>query len=173
MKMLSCLGLMVGLLMVVISPSPASAQACASQPTHTSGTSITNPAPGAVVTSPVMIAGIHTLTFEAVVPIRILDAAGNVLIDATTRVQRDSTAFETMVSFDVSAPTPACIVVYRENVAEGGLIPLVQIPVTLSPGAGLPPTGTERFILPLFGLGVALLGGGALVRRMILSQSLR
>jgi hypothetical protein len=45
--------------------------------------------------------------------------------------------YATSVEVSVSAPTPACVVVYRENLSGIGepLVPLVQVPVTLAPSA--------------------------------------
>jgi LPXTG-motif cell wall-anchored protein len=174
MKILYYLGLLVGLLLLVVSPAHAVTEACPSQPTDPSGSRITSPAPGATVASPVLIAGVHTRTFEANVPIQILDAAGNVIVSTfTTAFGGDPpTQFETTVTFNVSAPTLACIVVYSEVAPEpNGLlpfpgVPLVQIPVTLSPVGMLPDTGASSTLFPLLGLALALLFGGALVRHL-------
>ena len=164
MKILSRLGLLAMLLLVAASSTSAATAACASQPANPDGTTIAEPAPNAVVTSPFTIRGNYFGSFEGVVPIRILDASGTPLIDATTMNECCKLdPYESTVTFSVSAPTPACIVVYREIVRDGSLQPLAQIPVTLSPVATLPDTGTSSTLL-LVGLALVTLCIGALLR---------
>ncbi len=176
MKIIYQLGLLTGLLLFVAATTQAATAACAAQTTHPDGTTITNPAPGVVVTSPFTIRGMTSRAgvFEGVQPIRILDAAGNVLINATTNTGQccRQVPYESTVTFRVSAPTPACIVVYQEDLSGlTGDIPLVQIPVTLSPVGMLPDTGAASSFLPLLSLALMLVYGGVLVRRIFHYES--
>jgi LPXTG-motif cell wall-anchored protein len=170
MKVVYHLGLLVFLLTFTFSATSAATAACKSQPTNPDGWTITSPAPGAAVTSPFTIKGMVPGVFEGIVPIRILDASGNVLIDAGTNTGQCCipVPYESTVTFSVSAPTPACIVVYRYD-ASGltGDIPQVQIPVILSPAGILPDTGSSSILLPLLSLALALVGIGMLLRRML------
>ena len=72
----------------------------------------------------------------------------------------------------MGAPTPACVVVYRESGADGSLTPLAQIPVTLSPVPGIPGTGAPGVLsLPLLDLAaLVLLSMGVLLRRRTIRQ---
>jgi hypothetical protein len=167
MKRMYRLGLLVGLLLLTAA-STFAAPACPAQPTNPDGTTITAPAPDQVVPSTFTIKGMYFGSFEGVVPIQILDAGGAVLLTANAMNECCILApYERQVTVSVSAPTPACIVVYRESGADGSLTPLAQIPVTLSPVAELPPTGAAP-MLPLprvLVIAVALVSGGVLLRR--------
>ena len=156
--------LLVGLLLTV--SSAYAAPACPAQPTNADGTTIASPAPDQVVTSPVTVQGQYFGSFEGVVPIQILDAGGAVLrTDHAMNECCKLAPYERKVTFNVTAQTPACIVVYRESGADGSLTPLAQVPVTLSPAAHLPGTGAETSRLALlFGAALALVIGGIALR---------
>lgn len=152
--------------LLLATPSTYAAAACPSQPMNADGTSITSPAPNAVVTSPFTIKGNYYGSFEGVVPIRILDASGNAFIEANTMNECCVLArYSSKVSFTVGGSKPACIVVYRESGKDGSLTPLAQIPVTLSPVAGLPNTGETPLWLALLALAATILAAGLALRR--------
>ncbi len=141
--------------------------ACPAQPSNADGTTITSPAADQAVTSPVTVKGAYFGSFEGVVPIRILGANGAVLVEASANNECCVLSpYERKISFSVSAPTPACVVVYRESGADGSLTMLAQVPVTLTPGAGLPPTGAGAAspLLLLALAALALAAGGLLWR---------
>src|SRR3712207_3594318 len=105
MKVVCRLSLLVLLLLFAASSTSAATAACASQPTNPDGTTIAEPAPNAVVTSPFTVRGNYFGSFEGVVPIRILDASGQALIDATTRNECCKLdPYQSTVTFSVSAP---------------------------------------------------------------------
>jgi LPXTG-motif cell wall-anchored protein len=170
MKHVARLGTLV-LLLVLLTSNVAAAPACPAQPSNPDGTTIARPAPDQLVTSPFTISGQYFGSFEGVVPIHVLDASGAVLLDVNAMNECCKLApYERQVTFSVSAPTPACIVVYRESGADGSLTPLAQIPVTLSPVAGMPNTG-EPAGFPLWlalGLALVLVGAGAALRRRMM-----
>jgi LPXTG-motif cell wall-anchored protein len=102
------------------------------------------------------------------VPIHILDANGGVILNVNAMNECCKLApYERQVSFSVAAPTPACIVVYRESGADATLTPLVRIPITLSPIAQMPNTGAATTLsVPLaFGTALGLVSAGVLLRR--------
>jgi hypothetical protein len=170
MKRAFQIGLLVGLLALLTS-SAAAAAACPAQPTNSDGTTITNPGPDQVVTSPFTISGQYFGSFEGVVPIHILDAGGGVLLDVNAMNECCKLApYEREVTFTVQAATPACIVIYRESGADGSLTPLAQVPVTLAPAMRLPGTGSATLPpLPLvIVIALALASAGILLRRRIL-----
>jgi hypothetical protein len=165
-------GIVVGLFVLLVA-SVSAAPACPAQPTNPDGTTITSPTPDQVVASPFTVKGMYFGSFEGVVPIQILDASGTVLL--STHAMNECCildAYEQEVTVKVSAPTPACVVVYRESGADGSLTPLAQVPVTLSPVVGLPGTGgLDTLPLPLLALvALALLSGGVLLRRRLVRQ---
>jgi LPXTG-motif cell wall-anchored protein len=160
--------LLVGLLLTV--SSAYAAPACPAQLSNADGTTIASPAPEQLVTSPVMVQGDYFGSFEGVVPIQILDASGAVLrTDHAMNECCKLAPYQRKVTFNVTAQTSACIVVYRESGADGSLTPLAQVPVTLSPAAQLPGTGAETSpVGPLFGAALALMLGGILMRRRLI-----
>ena len=80
--------------------------------------------------------------------------------------------YEESIRFSVGAPTQACIVVYFEDIEEGGLTPLAQVPVTLASSAPLPGTGSADAMLPWLALLVpVLLGSGYLLRKYVSQRS--
>jgi len=162
--------LLVGLLLTV--SSAYAAPACPAQPSNADGTTIASPAPDQLVTSPVTVRGDYFGSFEGVVPIQILDASGAVLrADQAMNECCKLAPYERKVTFNVTAQTPACIVVYRESGADGSLTPLAQVPVTLSPAAQLPGTGAETSpVALLFGVALALTLGGMLLRCHFMRQ---
>jgi LPXTG-motif cell wall-anchored protein len=112
--------------------------------------------------------------YEATVPLRILDAAGNVLIDATTTASGSATVirYGSYVTFNVSTPTPACIQMYHVNAATGEVIVRAQIPVTLAPSeveldtpVRLPDTGETNSRAALVVIAALFLGAGMLGTR--------
>jgi hypothetical protein len=158
--------LIVLLLFTVVSTSAASA--CSAQPANADGTKITSPTPDQVVTSPFTIQGMYFGSFEGVVPIQILDANGTEILRVNAMNECCVlAAYQRQVTFTVSAPTPACLVVSRESGADGSLTPLAQIPVTLSPSPGMPGTGNAPMLSLSLLLLVALtlVSGGLLLRR--------
>ena len=163
------LGVVVCLLALagVAGAAPAAAPACRSMP-HAAGsdrTTITSPLPNQSVSSPFTIRGMYDGSFEGVVPINILNASGHLIMSANTMNEGSVLApYSRKVTFSVSAPTPACIVVYRENASGGPNKRLVQIPVTLMPPATtLPETGETGSNLLLLAGVAALLGVGGLL----------
>jgi LPXTG-motif cell wall-anchored protein len=160
--------LLLGLILTV--SSVHAAPACPAQPSNADGTTIASPAPDQLVTSPVTVQGNYFGSFEGVVPIQILDASGAVLrSDQAMNECCKLAPYERKVTFNVTAQTPACIVVYRESGADGSLTPLAQVPVTLAPAAQLPGTGAETSpVALLFGAALALVLGGILLRRRIM-----
>jgi hypothetical protein len=140
MKAVFCLALLVslGLLALAAAPTYAIASFCPATPSISNGTTIATPLPHATVTSPVTVSGTYFGSFEGVVPIQIMRADGSVLAEQNANNECCTLSpYSTGISFSVSAPTPACVVVYRENLSGMGdpLTPLVQVPVTLAPSA--------------------------------------
>jgi hypothetical protein len=126
-----------------------------------------------VVTSPFTIQGMYFGSFEGVVPIQILDANGTEILRVNAMNECCVLSpYQRQVTFTVSAPTPACIVVSRESGKDDSLTMLAQVPVTLSPGPGMPGTGDAPMLsLPLLLMAaLTLLGGGLLLRRKRLVQ---
>ena len=167
MNMFHRIGILVGLfLLTVVSTSAASA--CTAQPTNADGTTITSPAPDQVVTSPFTVQGMYYGSFEGVVPIQILDASGAEILRVNAMNECCILSpYQQQITFSVSAPTPACLVVSRENGKDASLTPLAQIPITLAPVAGLPGTGDAPLLsLPLLLLvALTLVSCGLLLRR--------
>lgn len=172
MKRIYRLGILAGLLLLMAASAYA-APACPAQATNADGTTIASPTADQVVTSPVAVKGDYFGSFEGVVPIQILDANGTVLVKENAKNECCVLSpYEQKVSFNVSAATPACVVVYRESGADGSLTPLAQVPVTLAPAARLPGTGGTTTPWPALALLAGLLlGMGALLwRRSALQQ---
>ncbi|GAC1542285.1 MAG: hypothetical protein NVS2B7_15350 [Herpetosiphon sp.] len=167
-KLTACVGLLSILVSLLLSVAPAGAATCPAQPRAVAPdhTTINSPHPGAVLTSPFTISGIYDHSFEGVVPISILDSAGHLLINAQTMNEGFALApYQRTVTFNVAAPTAACIVVYREQPRGGPNVPLARIPVTLSPVTRLPATGPSNPISGLLAVGAALLACGLIVQR--------
>lgn len=125
-------------LAVAAAPTYAVASFCPATPSISNGTSIASPAAHATVASPVTVSGTYFGSFEGVVPIRIMGADGSVLAEKNANNECCTLSpYSTDISFSVSAPTPACVVVYAENLSGMGdpLKPLVQVPVTVTPSA--------------------------------------
>lgn len=107
-------------------------------PLLSNGTTITSPAAHATVTRPVTVSGNYFGSFEGVVPLRIMGADGSVLAEKNANNECCTLSpYATSLEVSVSAPTPACVVVYAENLSGIGdpLTPLVQVSVTLAPSA--------------------------------------
>jgi Immunoglobulin-like domain of bacterial spore germination len=96
---------------------------------------VDSPAAGDSVTSPVTVSG-RFLAFEAQFNITIFDAAGAKIVDAPAHSEEGQvlSPFSLDVPFSVTVATPACIWVYDLSAADGSIIDVVQIPVTLEPG---------------------------------------
>jgi hypothetical protein len=123
-------------LAIAAAPTYAVASFCPATPSTSNGTTITVPVVNAAVTSPVNVSGTYYGSFEGAVPIRILGADGTVLAEKNANNECCTLSpYATSVAVSVSVPTPACVVVYRENLSGVGdpLVPLVQVPVTLMP----------------------------------------
>ncbi len=93
------------------------------------------PAVGARVTSPMRVAGTANV-FEAVVSIRVRDAAGHLLVDTRTRATCGTGCrgtYTALVSFRVTVPTPAELQVFEVSAKDGSPIHVVRIPLTLLP----------------------------------------
>src|SRR5215210_5714418 len=146
MKHMYWSALLIGLVLTV--SNAYAAPACPAQPSNADGTTIASPAPDQLVTSPVTVQGEYFGSFEGVVPIQILDASGAVLrTDQAMNECCKLAPYERKVTFNVTAQTPACIVIYRESGADASLTPLAQVPVTLSPAAQLPGPGAATSAL--------------------------
>lgn len=159
----------LGLLLVLFALATGSAYAqpaCPSQPTNPDGTTIASPTPDQAVTSPFTVKGDYFGSFEGVVPIRVLDGGGAVLLEGQAMNECCTLApYETALTVKVAAPTPACVVVYRESGADGSLTPLAQVPITLAPSPGLPGTsGGAALALALALIAALALVGGGLLR---------
>jgi Immunoglobulin-like domain of bacterial spore germination len=163
---------LLAVLLALVTTRAYAQPACPSQPANPDGTTITSPTPDQVVTSPLTVQGNYFGSFEGVVPIRVLDANGAVLVEDQAMNECCILApYERQVTIKVSAPTSACVVVYRESGADGSLTPLAQVPVTIAPGPGLPGTsGSSAFpaVLALM-IALTLVIGGGLLRRHITS----
>jgi germination protein M len=94
------------------------------------------PTIGSVVASPVRIAGTANV-FEANVTARMLDGAGNVLVEDFTTATCGTGCrgdYELELSFEVSSEQPGVIQLQADDAAGTGTMPgLVEIPVTLAP----------------------------------------
>lgn len=158
------IGFLVCLLILSGGRAAAATPACPAQPKNADGTTINLPTVGQVVTSPFVVNGTYNGSFEGVVPIRILNAKGDTLVSANTMNEGAVLApYKQLVTFNVAVATPACVVVYRENGGTGALTPLARVPITLSPVAGLPNTGSSTpsgalalLALSLLAIGTAL-----------------
>jgi hypothetical protein len=97
---------------------------------------VATPGIGAEVQSPVRIAGTANV-FEANVTVRILDAAGNVLVEDFTTATCGTGCrgdYETEPAFEVSEEQDGVIQLHADDAAGTGTMPgLVEIPVTLLP----------------------------------------
>jgi len=102
-------------------------------------------------------------SFEGVVPIQILDASGTEILHVNAMNECCVLSpYQQQITFTVSAPTPACLVVSRESGQDESLTPLAQIPITLSPVAGMPGTGDAPLLLAV---ALTLVSCGLLLRR--------
>jgi hypothetical protein len=97
---------------------------------------VATPGIGAQVQSPVRIAGTANV-FEATVTVRILDEAGNVLVEDFTTATCGTGCrgdYEIELPFEVSSEQPGLIQLQADDAAGTGTMPgLVEIPVTLLP----------------------------------------
>lgn len=160
-------GMLVGLLLIAVASAYA-APACPAQPSNADGTTIASPAPDQTVSGSFTVKGQYFGSFEGVVPIQVLDANGTVLLKENAKNECCVLSpYERALNVKVGAPTPACVVVYRESGADGSLTALAQVPITIAPAANLPGTGGANSYLPalLLAAVLALLGGGALLLR--------
>jgi hypothetical protein len=165
--MLYRIAIVVGLL-ALMAGSASAAPACPAQPTNADGTTIDSPTPDQVVASPFTVKGMYFGSFEGVVPIQILDANGAVILKANAMNECCKLApYQRKITFTVSAATPACVVVYRESGKDESLTPLAQVPITLSPVAGMPGTGSASMqpLVLLLVVALTLLSAGVVLRR--------
>lgn len=153
---------LLGLLLLVA--TSARAAACPPQPANPDGTTIASPAPGQAVTNPFTVKGVYNGLFEGVLPIRLLDAGGTLLLETQAYHECCKLApYEMAISYRAGAATDACLVVYRESGADGSLTSLAQVPIRLGP-AGLPGMGGAVALpLPLLTAGLLLAAVGLLV----------
>ena len=97
---------------------------------------VATPGIGAQVQSPLLIAGTANV-FEATVTVRILDAAGNVLVEDFTTATCGTGCrgdYETELAFEVADEQDGLIQLQADDAAGTGTMPgLVEIPVTLVP----------------------------------------
>ena len=94
------------------------------------------PAPSAVVTSPVTVSG-QVNYFEATYQIAIYDASGAPLVETFGTAQQPDIGvigpFSHDVTFTVSEPTPACLWVYEQSAMDGSPVRVGQVPLLLLP----------------------------------------
>jgi hypothetical protein len=126
--------------------APATAPAVVAGPSMPAGFSLTSPVPGATTTSPLTVTGVapNDWYFEAVFDAVLLDAQGNVLVEAPAQAQTDWTKpgpvpFKAMLSYAVDATQTGTVVLTEDQTGEnedGDDKPVreVRIPVTLTAG---------------------------------------
>jgi LPXTG-motif cell wall-anchored protein len=159
------LSLLIALVLFATSSAEA-ATACRSMPRNPNGTTITSPRPNQVITSPFTLRGMYFGSFEGVVPFRVLNASGGVIVDSFAMNECCTLSpYQKSVSFRVTRATSACVVVYQESAKDGSLTPMAMVPVTLAPMAALPNTGAGDNLPLLLGLASILLAGGLLLVR--------
>ena len=94
------------------------------------------PAPSAVVTSPVTVSG-QVNYFEATYQIAIYDASGAPLVETFGTAQQPDIGvigpFSHDVTFTVTEPTPACLWVYEQSAMDGSPVRVGQVPLLLLP----------------------------------------
>lgn len=94
------------------------------------------PAPSAVVTSPVTVSG-QVNYFEATYQIAIYDASGAPLVETFGTAQQPDIGvigpFSHDVVFSVSEATPACLWVYEQSAMDGSPVRVGQVPLLLLP----------------------------------------
>ena len=96
---------------------------------------VESPRPGAVVSSPVTVAG-NANVFEATVTLRIVDASGEELVrDFTTATCGTGCRgdYNTRLRFDVTEVQNGFIEVFEESAKDGSPQFVVRLPVTLNP----------------------------------------
>ena len=119
----------------VASPPPSASPVPTVVPTDLPPITVSQPIPGAEISSPVVIAGTADV-FEATVSLRILDAAHHVLArDFTTATCGTGCRgdYETSVSFDVDEAQDGTVEVWWDSPKDGSRQDVVSIPVTLIP----------------------------------------
>jgi hypothetical protein len=117
-------------------PSPI-ANVCQTNPSPATSdqTVVSQPQPGAQVTSPVTVSG-QINAFEAQFNIALKDAAGNDIatVPNVFSSQGQTLApFSTTVPFTVASQTPACLWVFDLSAKDGSPVQVVQVPITLAP----------------------------------------
>jgi hypothetical protein len=96
---------------------------------------VDSPRPGATVSSPVTVAG-NANVFEATVSLRLVDAAGNVLVrDFTTATCGTGCRgdYSTKLKFAVDTSQTGFIEVFEESAEDGSPLFMVRLPVRLQP----------------------------------------
>lgn len=97
---------------------------------------IFEPGSGAIVTSPVRVAGEADPTFEQSLVVQIADESGAVIATAPAQIAADlghRGPFVVDVSFTVAAEQPGRISVFAVSARDGGLTHLASVEVTLKP----------------------------------------
>jgi Cu-Zn family superoxide dismutase len=105
---------------------------------------VDSPAPLARVTSPVTISG-RARVFEATVSITIFDRTGTPIVNTFTTAAEAGPVlapFSTSVAFNIPTEQPGCIRVFEASARDGSPVNVVQVPVTLVPGAVVQPPST-------------------------------
>jgi hypothetical protein len=103
------------------------------------------PQTGASVQSPITVAGSANV-FEATVSVRVLDANGDVIVEAFTTAACGTGCrgdFNAQVEIPVDTEQPATIQVFESSAQDGSMINAVEIPVTLLPGLGAGTSNVE------------------------------
>jgi len=127
------------------------------------------------VTSPIHVTG-QARVFEAVVSLTLFDENGDEIVSTTTMAAEGQvlSAFSADMSFSVTTDTPACLWVFESSARDGEPVNVVQVPLSLSAGTTLPPTGSGgaltsaslAWVVTAFAIaGAGLVGAGALARR--------
>jgi hypothetical protein len=104
--------------------------------------SVANPQAGAFVQGPITISGSADV-FEATVNIRVLDGNGEVIAETFAMATCGTGCrgdFSTQIDVPIDAKQPGTIQVFEYSAKDGSMINVVEIPVTLVPGA---PSTTE------------------------------
>lgn len=175
------LAFLIALAFAFVAPGGASAQAsCQTNPSPVDGADpsiiVSAPLAGESATSPLRVTG-QARVFEATVSLTLYDADGVEITSTTTNAAEGQVLsdFSTDMPFSVTTSTPACLWVFESSARDGSPVNVVQVPLTLSPVGGLPPTGTGAAAdaAPMLGwliaglalVGVILIGAGKLAMR--------
>jgi hypothetical protein len=126
--------------------APVAAPAVVPDPSMPAGFSVTSPTSGATTTSPLTVTGVapNDWYFEAVFEGVLLDAEGNVLVEAAAQAQSDWTKpgpvpFRAVFAYSVDAPQTGTVVLTEDQTGKGedgddAPVREVRIPVVLTAG---------------------------------------